>query len=183
MWGFDSSHPSHFRQRITYVAPSSSGLGRRPLKAEVAGSNPVGATRNHKSPARGIFDFWHPWPDENRRFDSCGTLVGPRKPRGSRLRPPAGAERIVGTDKNSRSLDASEPASELPEITNPPPGGFVISGTPGRMRTGGSICAVRLHHHFPDVRSMTMSFADDLSLHMARAGRKPRRRQAAQAQP
>ena len=27
-----------------YVAPSSSGLGRRPLKAEVAGSNPVGAT-------------------------------------------------------------------------------------------------------------------------------------------
>ena len=73
--------------------------------------------------------------------------------------------------------------SELPEITNPPPGGFLISGTPGRMRTGGSIRAVRLHHHFPDVRSMTMSFADDLSLHMARAGRKPRRRQAAQAQP
>ena len=27
------------------MAPSSSGLGRRPLKAEVAGSNPVGATR------------------------------------------------------------------------------------------------------------------------------------------
>ena len=26
------------------VAPSSSGLGRRPLKAEIAGSNPVGAT-------------------------------------------------------------------------------------------------------------------------------------------
>ena len=32
-------------QRSTYVAPSSSGLGRRPLKAEVAGSNPVGATK------------------------------------------------------------------------------------------------------------------------------------------
>ena len=28
-----------------YVAPSSSGLGRRPFKAEVAGSNPVGATK------------------------------------------------------------------------------------------------------------------------------------------
>ena len=27
------------------MAPSSSGLGRRPLKAEVAGSNPVGATK------------------------------------------------------------------------------------------------------------------------------------------
>lgn len=26
------------------MAPSSSGLGRRPLKAEIAGSNPVGAT-------------------------------------------------------------------------------------------------------------------------------------------
>ena len=26
------------------LAPSSSGLGRRPLKAEIAGSNPVGAT-------------------------------------------------------------------------------------------------------------------------------------------
>ena len=27
------------------MAPSSSGLGRRPLKAKVAGSNPVGATK------------------------------------------------------------------------------------------------------------------------------------------
>src|SRR5438128_2294094 len=27
-----------------YVAPSSSGLGRSPLKAEIAGSNPAGAT-------------------------------------------------------------------------------------------------------------------------------------------
>lgn len=27
------------------VVPSSSGLGRRPLKAEIAGSNPVGTTR------------------------------------------------------------------------------------------------------------------------------------------
>ncbi len=32
-----------------YVAPSSSGLGRRPLKAEVAGSNPVGATKKFKA--------------------------------------------------------------------------------------------------------------------------------------
>ena len=31
--------------RRSSVAPSSSGLGRRPLKAEVAGSNPVGATK------------------------------------------------------------------------------------------------------------------------------------------
>jgi hypothetical protein len=28
-----------------YVAPSSSGLGRSPLKAEIAGSNPAGATK------------------------------------------------------------------------------------------------------------------------------------------
>ncbi len=34
------------------MAPSSSGLGRRPLKAEVAGSNPVGATKNLRA-ARG----------------------------------------------------------------------------------------------------------------------------------
>ena len=47
--------PAISTQRLTYVAPSSSGLGRRPLKAEVAGSNPVGATRNYKSPVRGIF--------------------------------------------------------------------------------------------------------------------------------
>ncbi len=33
------------------VAPSSSGLGRRPLKAEVAGSNPVGATKIFPRPA------------------------------------------------------------------------------------------------------------------------------------
>ena len=37
--------PAISTQRLTYVAPSSSGLGRRPLKAEVAGSNPVGATK------------------------------------------------------------------------------------------------------------------------------------------
>ncbi len=30
--------------RILYVAHSSSGLGRRPLKAEITGSNPVCAT-------------------------------------------------------------------------------------------------------------------------------------------
>ncbi len=37
------------------MAPSSSGLGRRPLKAEVAGSNPVGATSNYEPPAGGSF--------------------------------------------------------------------------------------------------------------------------------
>src|SRR5581483_9064565 len=31
------------------VAPSSSGLGRSPLKAETAGSNPAGATNCHES--------------------------------------------------------------------------------------------------------------------------------------
>ena len=32
-----------------YVAPSSSGLGRRPLKAEVEGSNPFGATKKQQA--------------------------------------------------------------------------------------------------------------------------------------
>ena len=35
--------------RGIFTAPSSSGLGRRPLKAEVAGSNPVGATKYCKA--------------------------------------------------------------------------------------------------------------------------------------
>ena len=45
--GSTPSTPAIFAVYCTahYVAPSSSGLGRRPLKAEVAGSNPVGATR------------------------------------------------------------------------------------------------------------------------------------------
>ena len=34
------------------MVPSSSGSGRRPLKAEVAGSNPVGTTKNLKNPRR-----------------------------------------------------------------------------------------------------------------------------------
>ncbi len=37
MWGFESSIPSH-------LARSSSGPGHRPLKAEIAGSNPARAT-------------------------------------------------------------------------------------------------------------------------------------------
>lgn len=37
--------PQPFDTALDNVAPSSSGLGRRPLKAEVAGSNPVGATK------------------------------------------------------------------------------------------------------------------------------------------
>ena len=45
--GSTPSTPAIFTVYCTahYVAPSSSGLGRRPLKAEVAGSNPVGATK------------------------------------------------------------------------------------------------------------------------------------------
>jgi MFS family permease len=39
MWGFESSIPSH-------AAHSSSGPGRRPLKAEIRGSNPLCATSN-----------------------------------------------------------------------------------------------------------------------------------------
>jgi hypothetical protein len=41
MWGFESSVPSH---PLVFVAHSSSGLGHRPLKAEIAGSNPACAT-------------------------------------------------------------------------------------------------------------------------------------------
>ena len=45
--GSTPSTPAIFAVYCTahYVAPSSSGLGRRPLKAKVAGSNPVGATK------------------------------------------------------------------------------------------------------------------------------------------
>ena len=39
------------------MAPSSSGLGRRPLKAEVEGSNPFGATMNFQTALRGGFCF------------------------------------------------------------------------------------------------------------------------------
>ena len=51
-------------QRVcaAYVAPSSSGLGRRPLKAEVAGSNPVGATRIPRSELRALAFFLDPAP-------------------------------------------------------------------------------------------------------------------------
>ena len=43
MWGFESSIPSH-------LARSSSGPGHRPLKAEIAGSNPARAT-TYRGPA------------------------------------------------------------------------------------------------------------------------------------
>ena len=41
------------------MAPSSSGLGRRPLKAEVEGSNPFGATMNiqNRPEKGGFFSF------------------------------------------------------------------------------------------------------------------------------
>ena len=48
MWGFESSIPSH-----ECTARSSSGPGRRPLKAEIAGSNPARATRG-MAPEKGI---------------------------------------------------------------------------------------------------------------------------------
>jgi Ribbon-helix-helix protein, copG family len=38
------------------VAPSSSGLGRSPLKAETAGSNPAGATPIHITRAEGVYN-------------------------------------------------------------------------------------------------------------------------------
>ena len=50
MWGFESSIPSR-------VAHSSSGLGRRPLKAEIRGSNPLCATTDGGRAAdpRGVY--------------------------------------------------------------------------------------------------------------------------------
>lgn len=58
--GSTPSTPAIFTVYCTahYVAPSSSGLGRRPLKAEIAGSNPVEATKEfslHK--CAGFFVF------------------------------------------------------------------------------------------------------------------------------
>lgn len=51
--------PQPFDTALENVAPSSSGLGRRPLKAEVAGSNPVGATKELiGSPSGGPFSCW-----------------------------------------------------------------------------------------------------------------------------
>ncbi len=41
--------PQPLRFQSAYVAPSSSGLGRRPLKAEVEGSNPFGATKKQQA--------------------------------------------------------------------------------------------------------------------------------------
>lgn len=38
--------PQPFDTALENVAPSSSGLGRRPLKAEITGSNPVRAAKN-----------------------------------------------------------------------------------------------------------------------------------------
>ena len=43
--------PQPLRFQSAYVAPSSSGLGRRPLKAEVEGSNPFGATKKQQARA------------------------------------------------------------------------------------------------------------------------------------
>ncbi len=49
---------------LQYMARSSSGLGRRPLKAEITGSNPVRATIDCSGLlwepflCRGFFDAW-----------------------------------------------------------------------------------------------------------------------------
>src|SRR3990172_12498301 len=51
MWGFESSIPSH-------TARSSSGPGHRPLKAEIAGSNPARATKlSEPGHCAGLFVF------------------------------------------------------------------------------------------------------------------------------
>ena len=47
------------------MAPSSSGLGRRPLKAEVAGSNPVGATRTFRAALGAALFVVHSWNGED----------------------------------------------------------------------------------------------------------------------
>ena len=47
MWGFESSVPS--QPFVARVAHSSSGLGHRPLKAKITGSNPVCATIYNRS--------------------------------------------------------------------------------------------------------------------------------------
>ena len=50
--------PQPLRFRSAYVAPSSSGLGRRPLKAEVEGSNPFGATKEQQARAFALAFFF-----------------------------------------------------------------------------------------------------------------------------
>ena len=64
------------------MAPSSSGLGRRPLKAKVAGSNPVGATKSIRagSLASGSFVIGLPAPAKreagDRSLGGCNTAQG-----------------------------------------------------------------------------------------------------------
>ena len=50
--------PQPLRFQSAYVAPSSSGLGRRPLKAEVEGSNPFGATKKLQARAFALAFFF-----------------------------------------------------------------------------------------------------------------------------
>ena len=50
--------PQPLRFQSAYVAPSSSGLGRRPLKAEVEGSNPFGATKKQQARACALAFFF-----------------------------------------------------------------------------------------------------------------------------
>ena len=50
--------PQPLRFQSAYVAPSSSGLGRRPLKAEVEGSNPFGATKKQQARASALAFFF-----------------------------------------------------------------------------------------------------------------------------
>ena len=80
------------------MARSSSGLGRRPLKAEITGSNPVRATKNlagRRDNLGGLFSL------SGRFLRPEGTLKGHSRPEVSltpsfvrwRARPPAALER------------------------------------------------------------------------------------------
>lgn len=69
MVGRRSDRPRGGSAAARHVAPSSSGLGRSPLKAEIAGSNPAGVTTfsSSKPGAEVVFD---PNADPNARTDA-----------------------------------------------------------------------------------------------------------------
>ena len=58
------------------MAPSSSGLGRRPLKAEVEGSNPFGATMNFQPPFGAVFVSSHDFVPAFFEFLCVSVLAG-----------------------------------------------------------------------------------------------------------
>ena len=80
--GSTPSTPAIFTVYCTahHVAPSSSGLGRRPLKAEVAGSNPVGATKETTGRGRTPPAFLSsPCPCARLRTGASGGLAAAAK--------------------------------------------------------------------------------------------------------